>query len=70
MDLTQIGDFLQKFGLPLAELIIIVVTGQKKVWVFGWYADELRNRAERAEAQRDQALTTANRAVSVAEKVT
>lgn len=51
-------------------LILIVVGGARGVWVYGWYAAELRARIERLERQRDEALAKASRAVDVVEKVT
>ena len=69
LDPFVIADFIQKVGV-IGLLILILVGGAKKVWVFGWYADELRARAEKAEQQRDHALGTASRAVDVTEKVT
>lgn len=69
-DPGAIGEFIQRFGLPLAALIILIITGHRRYWVFGWYADELRARAEKAEAQRDRALGAAETAVNVTERVT
>lgn len=40
-------ELLREFGLPLAALIFIVVTGARRVWVFGWTYAEVR--AERDE---------------------
>ena len=69
LDPIVIADFLQRVGI-VGLLILILVGGAKRIWVFGWYADELRARAERAEAQRDRALGTATRAMDVTERVT
>lgn len=51
-------------------LILIVVGGHRRVWVYGWYADELRTRLNKLEEQRDHAVSTARQAVNVTEKVT
>lgn len=62
-------DYLQRAG-TLGLLILIVVGGSRGLWVYGWYADELRARLIRAEEQRDHAQLTARQAIQVAEKVT
>lgn len=62
-------DYLQRAG-TLGLLILIVVGGARGVWVYGWYAAELRARIERLEQQRDEALHKADRAVNVVDKVT
>lgn len=68
LDPLAIADFIQKVGI-VGLLILIVVGGARRVWVYGWYADELRNRAERAEDKLEAALKAGERATSVAEKV-
>lgn len=70
MTIEAIGEFLTRFGMPLGALIIVLVTGHRRLWVFGWYAEELRQRVTRAEEQRDRAQGTTDRAIEVSRKVT
>jgi NhaP-type Na+/H+ or K+/H+ antiporter len=56
---------LAQYGFPLAALLIVVVTGARKVWVWGW---TLRD-AEQREAQwREIALKALNVGERVIEK--
>lgn len=34
IDLTPFGDFIREFGLPLAGLIVLIVTGARGMWIF------------------------------------
>lgn len=49
-------------GGLLVALLIIIYTGIKKIWVFGWYAREVR-------ADRDEWKEAALRGTRVAERV-
>lgn len=69
LDPLAIVDFAQKLTV-IGMLILIVVGGHRRVWVYGWYADELRTRLNKLEEQRDHAVSTARQAVNVTEKVT
>jgi hypothetical protein len=69
LDPAALTEWLQRAG-TLGILVFILVGGAKRVWVWGWYADELQKRLERAEQQRDAAMATASRAVNVSERVT
>lgn len=56
---------LAQYGFPLAALLIVVVTGARRVWVWGW---ALRD-AEAREAQwREIALKALNVGERVVEK--
>lgn len=75
MFLLQIGELtvgqileflLGPFG-SLMILIIIIYTGTKRLWVFGWYADELKRRNERLENRIDQISGTTKSIASAAE---
>jgi hypothetical protein len=68
LDPAALTDWLERAGL-LGALVFILVGGAKRLWVWGWYAEEMRLRLERAEQQRDAAIATARGAVTVAEKV-
>lgn len=49
-------------GGLLVALLVIIYTGVKKLWVFGWYAREIR-------ADRDEWKEAALRGTRVAERV-
>ena len=49
-------------GGLLVALIIIIFTGVRKIWVFGWYAKEMK-------ADRDEWKEAALRGTRVAERV-
>ena len=52
-------ELVQAFGLPLAMLIVAIVTGAARVWVYGWYAKELKaeNTELKAEVKEMRAVT-------------
>lgn len=48
----------------------IIWAGYKKLWVFGWYAQELKTRNERLENRLDKVSGAAQSATTIAEHVT
>lgn len=52
----------------LVTLLVIIYGGFKRWWVFGWYAEELKNRNERLENRLDSVSGEAKAVTSVAEK--
>lgn len=56
---------------PLGTLVLCLVllwAGHKRMWVFGWYADELRKRNERLENRIDKLAGENKQVTSLAEK--
>lgn len=69
-DLT-IGEVLGYLFGPFGTLmicLIIIVTGYKRYWVFGWYAQELKDRNKRLEDRIDKIAGQAKSITSVAEQ--
>lgn len=69
IDPTELLQFLLgPFG-TLVLAFVIIITGYKGLWVFGWYAKELRDRNKRLEDKLDNANTATQKVTSIAEKV-
>lgn len=69
-DLT-IGQVLEFLFGPFGTLflaLLIIYTGSKKIWVFGWYANEINKRNERLEKRIDSISHESRAITSVAEK--
>lgn len=47
-------ELLREFGLPLAALAIIVTSGYRRIWVWGWALRDAEARETRAIAERDE----------------
>jgi hypothetical protein len=74
--IAQILDYLQKFGL-LAFFVLVGWTGMKRIWVWGYQAEELRedlaDMTRERDAWRDLALsgtTLADKAVTALHRST
>lgn len=52
----------------LVVLLVILYGGYKRWWVFGWYAQELKNRNERLENRIDNVSGAAQTVASIADK--
>jgi hypothetical protein len=63
-----ISFLLGPFG-TLVLVLLIIYTGYKKMWVFGWYATELSKRNERLENRIDDISGTSKSIVSVTDKI-
>lgn len=66
---------LREFGLPIGLLLSALWGLKQRMWVPGWYADELRDQVKTVVAERDEwkriaweATRTAHAAATVAEK--
>ena len=62
---TLMQFILGPFGV-LVVFIIIIVTGFRGDWVFGWYARELRNRITRLENRLDTLTGEVSKTTSLA----
>jgi hypothetical protein len=74
--LIELWAYLRDGGM-LALLFLILVGGWRRYWVFGWYAEELRERIvdlekrlERATRVAESGTAAADRATRVAERHT
>lgn len=74
MTLAELWAYIRDGGM-IGLLFLIILGGWKRYWVFGWYADELRERCRALEAKLDRAerlaaggTALANRAASLAER--
>lgn len=65
VDFALVGAVVERFGLPLAFLFILVWSGWKKYWVFGWYTEllEKQNAYLLAENKQLHEATAANAAL-------
>lgn len=72
MDLNPVGDFIAKFGLPLAMLLIGGITGARGQWLFRWVHDAivalLTQQLRNTEIERDDWKGIALGTLKVAEK--
>lgn len=66
---------LREFGFPVGGLLAILYALRIRMWVPGWYAEELREQVKTVTAERDEwrkmaleALRTAHAAATTAEK--
>lgn len=60
---------LREFGLPLAALTVLVVTGARRWWVWGWQYAEKVAECERMRTERDQWKDVALDALHVGRKL-
>ncbi len=67
MDVQPIIDFLNSAGL-LGGLLIVIVTGAKRLWVFGREFDALERDRDEWKDRAIGLMSTADRAVSALEK--
>lgn len=44
MSVHELSDLLRTWGLPLSFLIVLVVTGARRMWSFGWVLKEKDDR--------------------------
>jgi hypothetical protein len=66
MTLDQLLDLVLGQAGVLIVLLIIIVTGARRDWVFGWYAKEQSQRIERLEQRLDRAVKAADNATGLA----
>lgn len=74
MTLIELWAYIRDGGM-LAVLFLILIGGWRRYWVFGWYAEELRERIvdlekriERATRVAETGTAAADRATRVAER--
>lgn len=74
MTLVELWTYIRDGGM-IALLFLILVGGWRRYWVFGWYAEELRERIvdlekriERATRVAETGTAAADRATRVAER--
>lgn len=65
---TSIVAFLMGPAGTLFLALVIIYTGHKRHWVFGWYATELKERNNRLEQKVDELSGENRRVTSLAEK--
>lgn len=65
---TALAQLVQQFGLPLAMFIIIVVSGMRGAWVYGYLYQQERARADRFESLALDLLQTTKEAVRAVQK--
>lgn len=76
MTLVELWSYIRDGGM-IALLFLILIGGWRRYWVFGWYAEELRERImdlerrlERATRVAESGTVAADRATRVAERRT
>lgn len=71
IDLTPLGTFIERFGLPLFLLLIAGVTGARGQWLFRWVHDAivtlLVEKVKMLESERDDWKEIALGGLNVAE---
>lgn len=66
MTAQQILDAILGQAGVITLLLVILWSGWRGMWVFGWYARELRDRNEKLEARLDRALGAAESGTGLA----
>lgn len=54
IDFAAIGIFIRDYGLPLTALLIVLWTGARKVWIWGYRLGEEQAHHDEVVAQRDK----------------
>jgi hypothetical protein len=57
-------------GGTIAVLLLIIIGGHKRYWMFGWYADELQARINKLESQLERATRAAEHGTVAADRAT
>lgn len=66
----EIADLVKAFGIPLAILIVVLVSGAKGLWVYGRTYDEMAKRAEKFEELALRAVSTAESVAETGKQLT
>ena len=69
MTLIELWAYVRDGG-TIAVLILIIVGGWKRYYVWGWYADELRERAHQLEQRLERATRVAESGTVAADRAT
>lgn len=64
----EFAAFLGQFGLPITILVVLGITGARKIWVWGRELDNERAEKELARKERDEWKSIALKALSVTDK--
>lgn len=69
MTITDLWAYIRDGGM-IALLFLILIGGWKRYWVFGWYADELRDRNRQLESRLERAVGVAESGTVAADRAT
>ena len=69
MTLVELWAYVRDGGM-IALLFLILVGGWKRLWVFGWYADEQAKRIVQLEDRLDRATRVAESGTAAADRAT
>lgn len=67
-DYTDVVNFLNKGGI-LGFLVLILVSGARRLWVWGWYYKDLEERYKKVEESNSMWMQLALRGANVTETV-
>lgn len=68
MTVQQIFDAILGQAGVIVILLIVLWSGWRRMWVFGWYARELSDRNDRLEARLDRAVGAAESGTGLANR--
>lgn len=69
MTLLELWAYIRDGGM-VALLLLVIVGGWKRYWVFGWYAEELRGRIDDLERRLERATRVAESGTAAADRAT